>query len=145
MDSVVATTCADNEQVCLDTVGVTTSANTAGENGGGVDTVVTSDGDGETCTPSFSETTENSKAAGEELKPHSLDTTAISTASDETGTRVCVDTAEKFPVVLVRDMASKFRHELEKIRNNESGECTKFQVESERNMETRLEELTVSF
>ncbi len=45
----------------------------------------------------------------------------------------------------MRDMDSKFRHELEKIRNNESGERTKFQVEIERNLETMLEELTVAF
>ena len=35
-------------------------------------------------------------------------------------------------------MDSKFRHELEKIRNNESGKRTKFQVEIERNLETKL-------
>ena len=35
----------------------------------------------------------------------------------------------------MRDMDSKFRHELEKIRNNESGDRTKFQVEIERNLE----------
>ena len=38
-------------------------------------------------------------------------------------------------------MDSKFQHELEKIRNNESGEPTTFQVEFERNMETKLEGL----
>jgi len=65
-----------------------------------VDTVSTSDADGETYTPSCSETVENSTAAGEELKPHTLDTTPISTATDETGTRVCVD------VVLVQHMDS---------------------------------------
>ena len=41
----------------------------------------------------------------------------------------------------MRDMDSKFRHELEKITNNESGDRTKFQVEIERNLETKLEEL----
>ncbi len=45
----------------------------------------------------------------------------------------------------IRDMDSKFRRELEKIRNNESGERTKFQVEIERNLETKLEELVVAF
>ena len=45
----------------------------------------------------------------------------------------------------VQDMDSKFRHEMEKIRNNESGESTKFQVEIERNLETKLEELVVAF
>ena len=45
----------------------------------------------------------------------------------------------------IRDMDSKFRRELEKIRNNESGERTKFQVEIERNLETKLEELGVAF
>ena len=45
----------------------------------------------------------------------------------------------------MRDMDSKFRHELEKIRNNESGELTKFQVEIEGNLETKLEELAVVF
>ncbi len=42
-------------------------------------------------------------------------------------------------------MDSKFHHELEKIQNNESGERITFQVEFERNMETKLEGLTVSF
>ena len=45
----------------------------------------------------------------------------------------------------MRDMDSKFRHELEKIRINESGERTKFQVEIERNLEAKLEELAVAF
>ena len=45
----------------------------------------------------------------------------------------------------IRDMDSKFRHELKKIRNNESGDCTKFQVEIERNLETKFEELAVDF
>ena len=45
----------------------------------------------------------------------------------------------------MRDMDSKFRHELEKIRNNESGKCTKSQVEIERNLETKLEELAEAF
>ena len=45
----------------------------------------------------------------------------------------------------MRDMDSKFRHELEKITNNESGDRTKFQVEIERNLETKLEELVVAF
>ena len=45
----------------------------------------------------------------------------------------------------MRDIDSKFRHELEKIRNNESGEFTKFQVEIERNLETKFEELAVAF
>ena len=40
----------------------------------------------------------------------------------------------------MRDMDSKFRHELEKIRKNESGERTKI----ERNLETKLEELSVA-
>ena len=124
---------------------VTTAANVGGEDRDTVDTVTTSDDTGETCTQSFSETEEDSTTVGEKLKPHRLDTVSISTVADETDTRVCVDTIEKIPVVLVRDTDSKFRHELEKIRNNESGECTKFQVEFERNMETRLEELTVVF
>ncbi len=45
----------------------------------------------------------------------------------------------------MRDMDSKFRHELEKIRNNESDERTKFQVDIERNLETKLEEVVVVF
>ena len=43
------------------------------------------------------------------------------------GTRVCMDPAER--ELQMRDMDSKFRYELEKIQNNESGERTKFQVE----------------
>jgi hypothetical protein len=46
---------------------------------------------------------------------------------------------DKLVVVLMRVMDSKFQHEVEKIRNNESGERTKFQVEFERSMETKLE------
>ncbi len=39
-------------------------------------------------------------------------------------------------------MDSKFEHELEKIRNNESGERIRYQIEFEQNMETKL---TVAF
>ena len=45
----------------------------------------------------------------------------------------------------MRDIDSKFRHEQEKIRNNENDGRTKFQVEIERNLETKLGKLSIVF